>query len=409
MAAQTSAQQFLEQWQRIIYGKLGQLEDHDNTLPHPDRERKAIAIIEEQIAARAAILPPEEVEKWRQALYRQHEAVNSYELPSRYQQANDYLLLVSLKSQIEQAVGDLNWKLPLSPQVGTLPTGSVNAAACPVPNSDELLVVFEDQLFTFVLLLSKVLLRSLPFEGNRDGNLHFSTDEAAWKRNLSENPMILRRFQEVLYAYLLAGKPGSAPRYTLEEPYNTIAGELITSTELFIMGHEYGHIIAGHVAHGRSSSALPDPAEVPSPAADPAESAQMESWAREFEADSLGLQLMLFAMKRRGITNLRLAYWGADVFLSCLQVVEHGLTIMRQGNEDHIELESDHPPVLFRREMLRGVLRAHAPAEMAEGAVKLAATVEQIINELWAQTRGHLLGLRARGETLDARWSLPAP
>ncbi|WP_440956116.1 hypothetical protein ACSAZK_03970 [Methanosarcina sp. Mfa9] len=85
------------------------------------------------------------------------------DLPTIYENPDTYSILFDLFEQIEKSAKELLSRLPMRPLIGTLPSGKVNAMAIKVPDTDEFMVVFEDQLFTFANLIAKIIAQSIPF------------------------------------------------------------------------------------------------------------------------------------------------------------------------------------------------------------------------------------------------------
>jgi hypothetical protein len=164
--------------------------------------------------------------------------------------------------------------------------------------------------------------------------------------------------------------------------------------ECFIMGHEYGHIIEGHLANRSTAAALLGNDKVQE---------YVRSWEQEFDADAVGASLVIDAMRRQRHFDVALSFWGADFFFSCIEIVERGVSIVKTGQENQLTFGS-HPPVALRREALRNALAKSLPEEHAKAAVTLGRTLEQIIEELWSITKPHLLALHNQHQALAAVW-----
>jgi hypothetical protein len=164
---------------------------------------------------------------------------------------------------------------------------------------------------------------------------------------ISENSQIVDRFQDLMKSYLIGGKSSAAERYILEDLYNTPALILRRSMELFIMGHEYSHILAGHLDHRQI---------VPRSLVEHQVNEIKYLWEQEHQADILGSSLAILAMKRYEKVDFAFSYWGADIFFTALDTIEKGKIILSTGEKNYIyqiEEHSSHPPPLSRRGMLR--------------------------------------------------------
>jgi hypothetical protein len=383
----------LERLQEREYARIGTLAERLQGASSADQniENK---ILEEVLKARAAFIAPGETDELRKSLI---EHVRAIQVPTKFEDPLQYSMMRSAADQIERAVSDLKFLLPVHPQIGTLPTGQVNAKAIMLPDSNEYLILFESELLTFVLLLSKVVARATPFKrSNSSGRLAFSTAKDDWVRTLREQPEILFRFQEVMLAYLLVGRPSAATQYVLEEPYGSLAMNLRRSMVLFVLGHEYGHIIDGHFSRLRVSSV---------DAEDNRRQIVLQNWRREFEADVKGLDLMATAMQTDGV-DITLSYSGADFFFSCLEIVEQGIAILRTGKIIKYAASDSHPTAWMRREKLRKAVNNSLPPEVASAAIQLGTIVEQIMAALWTLTIPILQERYKAGERPSNIWDL---
>ena len=57
-------------------------------------------------------------------------------------------------------------------------------------------------------------------------------------------------------------------------------------------------------------------------------------WSQEFEANSIGLQVMLAVDAQAGIP-VEISYAGADLFFGIIDVVEKLVTLLHYGRERH--------------------------------------------------------------------------
>jgi hypothetical protein len=321
-------------------------------------------------------------------------------LPTRYEDPLFYQLMLELSDNIREALnflykGDTRSNVTL-PLFGTLPMGDINARSISLSMIDEYLLVFEDQLFVFCNLLSKLLAIAFPIksirqvQGRRDPHVTFSTDYNDIEKNISENKQIQQRFQELVLAYLLKGRPSSAPRYLLDRQYVQRAFTLRRSMELFILGHEYGHVIFNHHK---------DPPVVSNIGGQKVNEIK-HSWMQEFEADSLGLVLTIAALKQHGI-DFYLSCEGAELFFSAIDIISRGRSIINTGQEENRSKDTgSHPPPANRRMTLRELVKRL----YGDRAADLGIIVEKTINKLWEKTRPALYEQYQIGQMLDPRW-----
>jgi hypothetical protein len=173
-----------------------------------------------------------------------------------------------------------------------------------------------------------------------------------------------------------------------------MANVLRESMMLFVMGHEYGHIIEGHLSDSHVTCVNEN---------DRAQKV-LQNWRREFDADAKGLELMAAAMNTEGY-DIANSYWGADFFFSCMDVVEQSISILRIGEVNKYSSASDsHPTAWMRREKLRGVVTSSLPPDLARAPIQLGMILEQIITTLWMRTTPILHQCYEVGKNLSPIW-----
>jgi hypothetical protein len=325
------------------------------------------------------------------------EILDNDNLPTVYEDPAQYYILLNLFEKIEMSAEEISSNLPRRPVVGTLPSGEVNAMAIKVPDSDDFLLVFEDQIFTFANLIAKVVAQSIPFE-IKDNVISFSMGKEEVNNYFKNNSIAFERFKELIYAYLFYGEPTAAPQYFLEGIPMHLADRLRTSLELFIVGHEYSHIILGHVQESKTMVNKAKRIEF---------NEIIFNWDQEFSADVLGLRLMLGCMLKEGSINLP-SFVGADLFFGSLDVIEKSISILKTGSVTNT-IHRTHPPTLLRREILRKSINeifgnSKDGIKMAKGVLMYAETLEYILNLLWDSITPFLYSAYKKGYKLDSRW-----
>ena len=180
---------------------------------------------------------------WRDSFSHSLDAVsNNFENPAWH------LVLSALTKQIEEELKALKLDLRATPLFGTMATGRVNGFAATIPGTSYRAIFVEDGLFGFANLVSKAI--AIAFPENRSGNedeISFSVDWKSVRKQVDANPEITRRFFDALAAYVIRGHPHAAEQYLLEGNVAQLSNALRNSIEQFILSHEYGHIVAGHL------------------------------------------------------------------------------------------------------------------------------------------------------------------
>jgi hypothetical protein len=314
--------------------------------------------------------------------------------PTKFEDPMTYMLMSGLSRDIEAIIRKL--KVPLSgrPAVGTLPTGSVNAITFQVPMSTQRLVVFEAQLFTFALLISKAVAQILPVESTPDGGTKISADPKHVDALLKANPDAARRFADVVLNYILVGQPAAAEPYMPEAKHLIIGNLMRDSMEMFVLGHEYGHILNDHWSTAAQSQSFLS--EFGATTLHP-------NWEEEYVADSFGVMLGIAATSETRKVDGPIAYCGADLFFSADEKVRAGISLLEYGDEAHVHINS-HPPAYLRRQNLHGALPQIFDADAAAAMIQLGSSLAHAIDQLWSITRPIVLQMRADGARPAASW-----
>ena len=317
------------------------------------------------------------------------------QLPTRFEDPDYYMLISGIAEDIEKTLQDNGRTLPLNPLFGTLPTGRVNGFAAAVPNSQYRVIMLEDGMFGFANLMCKAVAMSFPeIESEKEGGLRFSTDPDDVKKMLRDKPEIARRFLDAVSAYLVHGHPHHAQPYAAPRGAMYVGSILRDSMETFVVGHEYGHVVAGHLGAATSRCAMVADVDVETISTD---------WMQEFEADALGLESMLGVRQAAGY-DLAMSFWGADAFFGCIDVVERAISILEYG-EERPWVADTHPPTKERRRFQREMIKLSLPNEPAvDRALDLAAHLETAIDSLWAMVRPAFLAMHRDGLRPTAGW-----
>lgn len=217
--------------------------------------------------------------------------------PSRYQDPSTYSILTSLATHVEEAATAAGIDLPPRTVFGTLPLGQFNAMAIRVPRTEEHIIVFQDGVFGFLNLLSKAVSTCFPETDGGEGKISFSVHPADIDAHLDRNSEPIERLQQFLDAYVLKGHPDLAAPYILTGTHQAMAAMMLDSAELFVMGHEYAHVIQGHLNQEHiPHEGLEGDIEVAS-----------HPLVQELEADILGLKLSVESMVQKHRVDASLA------------------------------------------------------------------------------------------------------
>lgn len=320
------------------------------------------------------------------------------ERPTLYEDPWTYHLMSTLASQTEAAAAEIFEQAPAMPPFGSLPLGELNAMAIAVPESAQSLIAFQHGVFGFANLLTKAVAASFPVVPNPDDadGISFSTDLEIVERRFAEDDRPLRRLDDFLTAYIVAGHPHAADQYFLEMPYSRLAEIFLNAFELFVFGHELGHVGAGHVDALRAR---------PGGSGQPLQRPEAQ-WEIELEADLLGITTAMAAMRERGI-DIALSYCGIDLHYSAAELVNRALSTLRYGEPREPPESATHPRPALRREMGRRWLQEFA-AESGPAAAELANTSQQLLELMWGRLQPQFEQRHRQGVRPHPSWQAAA-
>ena len=293
-------------------------------------------------------------------------------------------MLAELLSDIRLAAEAYGYASPPRPVLGTLRTGMVQALTASFPGLTTDVIAWERELFTLVLLLSKVVAQAMVAGEAADGWIPYSLDRDEVATKLKENDAPVRHMWELVAAFLATGRPTAAPPYLVEQKTLVILEALIQTADLFLMGHEYAHAMARHAT---LQDATFDGYLVKGPS----------DWEKEFDADLVAIQLATYAGNLRGL-DFALSCTGSVVMLGGINVLQVAKATLN-GGIPQIPTAGSHPPALAR---LGNIRRGMMQAEDGEKAVGLAEAISYVYEHLWSSIGTRLVDAHARGLRSEA-------
>ncbi|MEM3089150.1 MAG: hypothetical protein QXY22_01120, partial [Candidatus Nitrosotenuis sp.] len=330
-------------------------------------------------------LEESEIEVMRKRAEDKIKELDNLEMPTRLQDPSSYsevmhfwkiiqdilptIQLTNRETKESQSLKELGLKI-VTPHFGTVHIGSINASTISCDNGD-CLIVFEVELMTFCNLLCKIIAKTFPIYDPKDNkNIEYYKEKIIEKIN--QNPEIVQRFEELVVAFVTTGRAATAPQYLLEPKYYPFLDHLRLAMEVFIMGHEYAHILLGHVDanYARKDLVMTDVLSV------------VFSWDQESNADFLGLPLMMEGLNKIGYGYSPISYCGAEAFFSAFEILERARCLIQFGNDEWYWRNcsetgkiSDHPPA----EVRRNKLRAQMTEIFGPRSIETSQIVEHII------------------------------
>lgn len=321
------------------------------------------------------------------------------QVSSPYEKPIEYMAMKGVSDSIQAAVDSLGLELTSTPVIGTLPLPDINARTMPVPDSTEHLVLFHHGLITFALMISKAIVQTFPVIQKSDGNAFsygtgrvslsisdvseraFDLSAEGIRTHIIDNPSISARFIEAIDGFINTSLP---PQYVASPIYSLASGLVIDSMELFVFGHEYGHIVARHISADTPTAAmLPDSADSPR--------ALNYSWEQEYEADRYGLVLSVAAMDAKYAKEYAaeeesaFSYAGSELFFGAMEVIDRAISTVKYGHPEGRRSSATHPPASERRLNLRRSLTELIRPEAAVAVIRMGAAIEVAIEALWQE------------------------
>jgi hypothetical protein len=312
------------------------------------------------------------------------------ETTSKYENPFMIKILRTRAAELEFAARKRNVPFPVPPLLGTLPHGEVNARTLLVPGTNQHIVLFESEMFLFLHLVAKAVAQVVPAFIDADGRLHVLAGDHA-RESIAAEPGLARRFTEVLLFYATTGQPGRATPYIQQPDKEVLTDKLRTGMELFVLGHEYGHVQCGHLGERKAAADL---------GGDDAPEEMLYSWIEEIQADGVGFGLAIQPALVDGL-GIDLMVAAADLYFTVLDLFDRAMQLLRAGNED-VPISATHPPHLVRRDGMEKALRARYGDD--DRIFALSIHLRNVAHLLWEQARPELLRLHQMGTRPETRW-----
>jgi hypothetical protein len=290
---------------------------------------------------------------------------------------------------------------PKRPVVGYLRTGQLNAVSMRVPGPDGgYLVLFEDEMVRFANELGRVVAWALPrADDSPAGRVSLRLSRDAVEQRITADPATAAWFTDLVVTYAVTGSLAGAGGQNLPPGYLNVGGMLSDALEYFVLGHEYAHIILGHLDTAASRQGVLPVAEA---------EAIAYSWNQELDADWLGMVLSINAGIEHSDMDVLFGFAGVSLFFDAIELMDRAVALLETGDENARQLGS-HPPAALRRRRLYDFLpQMVGPGEGNDGrlraAIEMAEVEKRILELFWAHTRPALLDLRRRGVPAARTW-----
>ncbi|MFC4561043.1 hypothetical protein ACFO4E_04150 [Nocardiopsis mangrovi] len=327
--------------------------------------------------------------------------------PTRFEDFGLHVLLQEFGSRIEEEAVRFGWGKKveqLTVVFGQVRTGRANARTVRVPGSDDYLILVDQNLMEFLYTWSLAVVKALP-RGKKmekpDGWLSYDMSADRIRTHLKKEPRHLSAFCITALEYALQGHP-TARRQMEDTESQELAGMLMTAGILFVLAHEYMHIIADgplqyiNQAHTKAGGDVHT----------------VGSIAQESIVDGMAFWLAASAMEKYKYPNATFTYWGAVIFLHCSQLMFKTIAILRGGDEGHMNDKEklQHDLYEFRMDLLVKSIRNAADSfDVPIGGwgriSKNLNLMSDVISELWTFTVPFLEWNHEEGMRPSVTWA----
>jgi hypothetical protein len=214
-------------------------------------------------------------------------------------------------------------RLRHNPLLGTLPSPALNASTFSATDSPKSMIVLNWGVFGVLIDMTELAFETVRIELDRGGEaFSILADEQEFRRRLDAQPQMKDKLMHLLLLYY--GHQKSDPRSPQPSQALSWFGSISRAMALFVLAHEYGHILANHA----TVASITHSSET-----------MIRSWAQELEADLIGFTLMSHVLKRaagevprqRALLGFHLA--SPLLYFECVRIVEEAEYIIQHGGE----------------------------------------------------------------------------
>lgn len=304
---------------------------------------------------------------------------------SRYEDIMSIGILKPLIGELKKALLKCKFPIPDKYIIGTLFTRQVNGMAMSIDNNPYKLILLESGLFVFVNAISKIFASTFSYCQNVTlNNIEFVFDFHSCKNNIDINPAISQRLYDILHAYVILGNPAKAERFLLQKEYWSITDDLRFGMEAFVLAHEFGHLIEGHLEKAELCDYKIGRKLLPK---------YLLNWQMEYEADRIGSTILGQVMKEAG-HPLHFNYWSIEVFFACIDMVEKFISILINNSPYTLTHSDTHPSTITRRDQIENYLLESYGENEGRQIFEINQIIRATSSYLWTKIEGNVYKLR---------------
>lgn len=297
---------------------------------------------------------------------------SQYENPLLYSVLND--LFSDVSSQAEKLLDHEKYHFPKKLTYGTLDIGEFTAFVENGIEQEDYLIVVSSGLFGFANLLAKCI--GMLIENKKNEKVFtYSLASKDIDQALAKRHEPILRFIDLIMGYVWTGNPHSAQQYNpVGAQLGAISSIIRKAFELFVVGHEYSHILLGHlskkaVLNGERTQHIQfnnDQLNI-----------IVQNWEDEIAADYLSSQLVLSSLHQEGF-DFGTSFLGIDITLLTLSMLES----LREQKKNKVLSYETHPPGELRRNLIKQ-LYIDLDSKVSETVKQISDSNEHIFDCLW--------------------------
>lgn len=282
------------------------------------------------------------------------------------------------------------------PFAGVVPFGIANASTIAVPNSDEYLIVVNEGLPLYLNVMCKVLAKCIIVEKNGARLEMHLTKEAITDATASKSTSDW--FTEIVVAQAVNGDVRLAKNELLTGVPQYLQQLLLQAAEMFVLAHEYAHILLGHCDARRMLEEAKD-RQVRKFLADLLTHMDYWSWEQEISADALAAQLSAATLKRLyPDLDEYTAFSGLAVFLGAVEVTDSAIELIENGRALPIAgNKTENPQSNVRISHFLDRIKKEFPGQRGDDIAFVSYYVRAILALLFSGAWDRLLGLHKVG------------
>jgi len=343
------------------------------------------------------------------------------QLPTKYENPNFFLIMSSLADDLASIIPYFSDVIPEFPAYtfGTLPTGHFNARTIEYEQTG-FLILFENEIFDFCHALAKIIALCMEresgdatgaarfrntymiqvLEGGTSVTYLFSLKPEKITKTVKENKRMVGLFAEMVLSYLLLGRLTKLYPYRPEMPYTLLVSSLTRSMEVFLLSHEYGHLVNKDLTEDPSGRLRKRKSQFGRISATEIEYLQ----DIEKDADAVGYSCAIGSFKKAG-GDLALGYVGADIVFTAFHLMKRAAYFLKYGKEPtnyDLYPSSSHPNPIDRRDEMRFLITTQH--EEGGRMVELGIEIENIFRSLWDELLPSLTEAHKKGFAVSPKW-----